>query len=106
MNVRREAGRRPPVFAYSAAPAAGLRRAGPWRRIRPVECAFPPSSPENAPMSDWSLDQARKTYSIPHWSEGYFDIDGAGRIAVKPRGERGPTVALPEVVDAARANGA
>ncbi|MBT2745660.1 MULTISPECIES: arginine decarboxylase [unclassified Lysobacter] len=57
-------------------------------------------------MSDWSLDQARKTYSIPHWSEGYFDIDNAGRIVVKPRGERGPTVALPEVVDAARAQGA
>jgi arginine decarboxylase len=26
-------------------------------------------------MSAWSLDHARKTYSIPHWSEGYFDID-------------------------------
>lgn len=57
-------------------------------------------------MSDWSLDQARKTYSIPHWSEGYFDVDTAGRIAVRPRGERGPAIPLPEVIDAARANGA
>ncbi|SFL15149.1 arginine decarboxylase [Lysobacter sp. cf310] len=57
-------------------------------------------------MSDWSLDQARKTYSIPHWSEGYFDVDTAGRIAVRPHGERGPAIPLPEVVDAARANGA
>ena len=57
-------------------------------------------------MSDWSLDQARKTYSIPHWSEGYFDVDAAGRIAVRPHGERGPSIPLPEVVDAARANGA
>ncbi len=57
-------------------------------------------------MSDWSLDQARKTYSIPHWSEGYFDVDTAGRIAVRPHGERGPSIPLPEVVDAARANGA
>ena len=24
-------------------------------------------------MSAWSLDLARKTYSIPHWSEGYFE---------------------------------
>jgi arginine decarboxylase len=58
------------------------------------------------PMSTWSLDQARKTYSIPHWSEGYFDVDGSGRIAVHPRGADGIAIALPEVVDAARANGA
>lgn len=57
-------------------------------------------------MSDWSIDQARKTYSIPHWSEGYFDVDGSGRMVVRPQGADGPVVALPEVVDAARANGA
>src|SRR5690606_20508181 len=51
-------------------------------------------------------DQARKTYSIPHWSEGYFDVDDRGRVIVRPKGATGPTVALPEVVDEARANGA
>jgi arginine decarboxylase len=57
-------------------------------------------------MTAWSPDQARKTYSIPHWSEGYFDVDARGRIAVRPRGAGGSAIALPEVVDAARANGA
>jgi arginine decarboxylase len=57
-------------------------------------------------MSDWSVDQARKTYSIPHWAEGYFDVDAAGRIVVSPKGADGPLIPLPEVVDAARANGA
>lgn len=57
-------------------------------------------------MSDWSVDQARKTYSIPHWAEGYFDVDDAGRIVVSPKGADGPLIPLPEVVDAARANGA
>src|SRR6478735_3012871 len=57
-------------------------------------------------MPTWSPDQARKTYSIPHWSEGYFDVDAAGRVLVRPRGDAGPAIALPEVVDAARANGA
>ncbi|RZA19467.1 MAG: arginine decarboxylase [Lysobacteraceae bacterium] len=57
-------------------------------------------------MSDWSLDLARKTYSIPHWSDGYFDVDAQGRIAVRPKGPAGPTVALPDVVDAAMAQGA
>ncbi|MEJ7747493.1 MAG: arginine decarboxylase [Luteimonas sp.] len=54
----------------------------------------------------WSIDHARKTYSIPHWSEGYFDVDAAGRIVVAPKGAQGPSIALPEVVDAARAKGA
>jgi len=57
-------------------------------------------------MSDWSPDQARKAYSIPHWAEGYFDVDAAGRVTVSPRGDRGATVALPQIVDEARANGA
>ena len=57
-------------------------------------------------MSDWSLDQARKTYSIPHWSDGYFDVDAAGHVVVRPTGAQGPAVSLPEIVDSARAAGA
>ncbi|MFC7301178.1 arginine decarboxylase [Cognatiluteimonas weifangensis] len=57
-------------------------------------------------MRVWSLEQARKTYSIPHWADGYFDVDAAGRMVVRPRGADGPAIALPEVVDAARAGGA
>jgi len=50
-------------------------------------------------MADWSLDHARKTYSIPHWAEGYFDVDAQGRIVVRPRGADGPEIALADVVD-------
>ena len=49
-------------------------------------------------MSAWSLDRARHTYSIPYWSEGYFDADAQGRMVVRPRGAEGPALALPEVV--------
>src|SRR5690606_6604364 len=56
-------------------------------------------------MTAWSPDQARKTYSIPHWAGGHFDVDG-GRVVVRPRGAGGPAVALPEVVDKALAQGA
>lgn len=59
-----------------------------------------------APMTAWSPDQARKTYSIPHWSEGYFDVDAAGRISVRPKGANGPAIALPDLIDAACDNGA
>jgi arginine decarboxylase len=57
-------------------------------------------------MTAWSPDHARKTYSIPHWAEGYFDVDDAGRIVVRPRGAQGASVPLPEVVNAALDRGA
>ncbi|MDO5505250.1 MAG: arginine decarboxylase [Pseudoxanthomonas suwonensis] len=54
----------------------------------------------------WSLDLARKTYSVPHWSEGYFDVGDNGRVLVRPRRGAGPEIALGEVVDKALASGA
>jgi len=54
----------------------------------------------------WSTDRARTTYSIPHWAEGYFDVDAAGRIVVLLKGAQGPQIPLPEVVEAARTQGA
>ena len=57
-------------------------------------------------MTAWSIDHARKTYSIPHWTEGYFDVDAQGRIVVHPHGAQAPGAALSEIVDAAQASGA
>ena len=56
-------------------------------------------------MTDWSPELARKTYSIPHWADGYFDVDDQGRIVVRPKGKDGPEIPLPEVVDASLAQG-
>lgn len=55
---------------------------------------------------NWSRENARKTYSIPHWADGYFDVDEQGRICVSPRGPDGPEVVLAEAVDKARVAGA
>ncbi len=57
-------------------------------------------------MTVWSPRHARKTYSIPHWSEGYFDVDDGGRMVVRPRGADGIVIPLPEVVDTALERGA
>ena len=54
----------------------------------------------------WSLDLARKTYSIPHWADGYFDVGDDGRVVVAPKGKSGPRIALGEAVDRALAGGA
>ncbi|HMB57071.1 MAG TPA: arginine decarboxylase [Arenimonas sp.] len=49
-------------------------------------------------MSAWSLDRARHTYSIPYWSDGYFDVDAQGRMCALPHGAGGPVLALPEIL--------
>jgi arginine decarboxylase len=56
-------------------------------------------------MPAWSLERARHTYSVPYWSDGYFDIDGSGRLVARPHGEGGPGVALVDVVERARGMG-
>ena len=56
-------------------------------------------------MSAWTVDRARRTYSVPHWSDGYFDIDAQGRALAQPLGVDGPKIVLDEVIEAARAEG-
>lgn len=53
----------------------------------------------------WSVDEARHTWAVPHWSEGYFDVGANGDLLVRPRGAEGPTLSLPAIVEAARAQG-
>ncbi|HEY6985194.1 MAG TPA: biosynthetic arginine decarboxylase, partial [Rhodanobacteraceae bacterium] len=53
----------------------------------------------------WSIADARRTWSIANWAEGYFDIGDDGTLRVLPRREDGPEIALPAVVAAAQAQG-
>ena len=41
-------------------------------------------------MTDWDIDAARRLYSVPHWSSGYFDINRAGHLVACPFGSRNP----------------
>ena len=36
----------------------------------------------------WTIATACHAYAVPHWSDGYADIDAAGRIVMRPRGVR------------------
>ncbi|KGI79227.1 biosynthetic arginine decarboxylase [Oleiagrimonas soli] len=55
--------------------------------------------------TDWNIERARRTWSIPNWSAGYFDVGDDGAVTVRPQGVDGPLLSLPEVVEKARAQG-
>ena len=38
----------------------------------------------------WTIADARRTYSVPHWSEGYVDVAEGGAVVVRPLGADGP----------------
>ncbi|HJU27097.1 MAG TPA: biosynthetic arginine decarboxylase [Rhodanobacteraceae bacterium] len=54
---------------------------------------------------DWSVDDARATYSVAHWSDGYVDAGNDGRAVVRPRGADGPGIALEDAVARAKERG-
>jgi arginine decarboxylase len=56
-------------------------------------------------MSAWSVEHAKQLYSLPYWSEGYFDVDVKGRVCAQPQGENGSSLPLPELIAQACADG-
>jgi len=54
-------------------------------------------------MTDNTIAPARRRYAIDRWSEGYFDLDGRGRLLALP--DREQPLALAEIVERARADG-
>ena len=46
----------------------------------------------------WNADEARHTWAVPHWSEGYFDVGDNGDLLVRPRRNDGPTLSLPATI--------
>jgi arginine decarboxylase len=83
--------------------ASGRRRV--FVKARRCDALISLSSKETTMTQHWNVDTARAQYAIPHWGEGYFDVDGRGRLSVHPRGADGPALALPDIVEAARARG-
>ena len=53
----------------------------------------------------WTTDTARHTYAVPHWGDGYVDVDQAGDVVMRPRGSNGPALSLPGIVERARGEG-
>jgi arginine decarboxylase len=53
----------------------------------------------------WTIADARRTWSVANWGEGYFDVADDGALLVRPRRDDGPSIALRDIVAAAQAKG-
>ncbi|WP_198244284.1 biosynthetic arginine decarboxylase [methane-oxidizing endosymbiont of Gigantopelta aegis] len=50
--------------------------------------------------NDWSTQDAESLYAVPFWGEGYFSINAAGHVCVKPRQDSEIQIDLFEVAQA------
>lgn len=53
----------------------------------------------------WSVDDSRDLYSIKGWGAGFFDVNSAGRVVVRPHKTPQPEIDLYEVINGLRERG-
>ncbi|MDF0553502.1 biosynthetic arginine decarboxylase [Kamptonema sp. UHCC 0994] len=51
------------------------------------------------PQKSWKIEDSEKLYRIQGWGEPYFSINAAGHITVSPKGDRGGSLDLYELVE-------
>ena len=49
-------------------------------------------------MRGWTINDSLELYNIPHWGQGFFDINAEGHIEVRPRRGDAPGIDLLELV--------
>ncbi|NEQ30895.1 MAG: biosynthetic arginine decarboxylase [Leptolyngbya sp. SIO4C5] len=57
-------------------------------------------APPSALKPMWTLENSEELYRIRGWGDPYFSINAAGHITVSPRGDRGGSLDLFELVEA------
>jgi arginine decarboxylase len=58
-----------------------------------------PQATRSAPTSQsWSVEDALELYNVPAWSSGYFSINAAGHVVVRPDTTAAHEIDLLEVV--------
>lgn len=53
-----------------------------------------------APKRSWTIEDSEELYRISGWGDPYFSINAAGHVTVSPRGDRGGSLDLYELVQA------
>ena len=57
---------------------------------------------DRVPSPDWTIEDSEELYRINGWGEPYFSINAAGRVTVSPKGDRGGSLDLYELVESLR----
>ncbi|MDQ2099306.1 MAG: biosynthetic arginine decarboxylase [Tychonema bourrellyi B0820] len=57
------------------------------------------STKAQLPKKSWTIEDSEKLYRIQGWGEPYFSINAAGHITVSPKGDRGGSLDLCELVE-------
>ncbi|TAE60624.1 MAG: biosynthetic arginine decarboxylase [Nostocales cyanobacterium] len=61
---------------------------------------LPPSSPSGELAKTWKIEDSEDLYRIEGWGKPYFSINAAGHVTVSPKGDRGGSLDLFELVNA------
>lgn len=61
---------------------------------------LPPSTITDSHRSHWTIEDSEALYRIEGWGQPYFSINAAGHVTVSPKGERGGSLDLYELVQA------
>ncbi|NJK75088.1 MAG: biosynthetic arginine decarboxylase [Oscillatoriales cyanobacterium RU_3_3] len=57
------------------------------------------TTPTEKPAKAWTIEDSEKLYRIQGWGEPYFSINAAGHVTVSPKGDRGGSLDLYELVE-------
>lgn len=49
-------------------------------------------------MRGWTVRDSLELYNVANWGAGFFTVDDRGHVAVRPRGEQGPSIDLLDLV--------
>ncbi len=61
---------------------------------------LPPSTVQEVPRDQWTIEKSEALYRIEGWGQPYFSINAAGHVTVSPKGDRGGSLDLYELVNA------
>ncbi len=56
-------------------------------------------------MHAWTIRDSLETYNVQNWGRGFFSVNEAGQLEVRPRGESGPAIPLPVLMEDLRQRG-
>jgi arginine decarboxylase len=57
------------------------------------------STPKAESMRTWRLEDSIELYNVRNWGEGFFSVNAAGDLEVRPCGENGPALDMKELVE-------